>query len=267
MDSRCFLRISVLFHAILVAVSRPNLELLGNSRSPLWRPSRMVDLSHHFNNSTIYWSEDGRFSLNVTLFNDTQEGWFQEDVIREPTHGGTHLDSPVHFYRGGISVAEIPLERMLGVPVATVDVRDKAARNASYELTAGDLRAWERQHGRLPEGCLLFVNTGWSKLWSNSSAYLGTDADGVRHFPAVHPDAARFVAEERRVYGVGIDTASVDTTEPNLPHRLLFARDVYVIENLRNLDKVPPVGAHAIVSVPKIDGASGSPARVVAILP
>lgn len=88
---------------------------------------------------------------------------FQEDVIREPTHGGTHLDSPVHFYRGGISVAEIPLERMLGVPVAAVDVRDKAALNASYELTVGDLRAWERQHGRLPDGCLLFVNTGWSK--------------------------------------------------------------------------------------------------------
>ncbi|KAG0413177.1 hypothetical protein HPB47_009675 [Ixodes persulcatus] len=78
---------------------------------------------------------------------------------------------------------------------------------------------------------------------------------------------ARFVAEERRVYGVGIDTASVDITEPNLPHRLLFARDVYVIENLHNLDKVPSVGAHAIVSVLKIDGASGSPARVVAILP
>ncbi|CAN8004603.1 unnamed protein product [Ixodes hexagonus] len=59
---------------------------------------------------------------------------FQEDVIGEPTHGGTHLDSPIHFYKGGKSISEIPLERMLGVPIALVDVEAKAALNSSYSF-------------------------------------------------------------------------------------------------------------------------------------
>lgn len=86
------------------------------------------------------------------------------DVIRAPTHGGTHLDAPIHFHKGGWAVSEIPLQRLLFLPIALVDVRDKTALNSTYSLSVEDIQSWEEQHGRLPEGCLLFARTGWSKV-------------------------------------------------------------------------------------------------------
>lgn len=105
------------------------------------------------------------------------------------------------------------------------------------------------------------------QFWLNRTAYLGIDSEGQRHFPAISPHAARFLATERRVIGVGLDTASVDVNEPNIPHRVLFAENIYIIENMNNLHLIPQTGAHAVVMMISITGASGAPVRVIAMLP
>ncbi|KAH9373145.1 hypothetical protein HPB48_004890 [Haemaphysalis longicornis] len=132
--------------------------------APLWQNYKVVDLSYRFNDRTIYWDDQADYRLNVTIYNDTQAGWFQEDVVSEAIHGGTHLDSPVHFYKGGWDATEIPLERLLFVPVARVDVQDKVASNAEYLLSVQDVLDWEQRHGRLPDGCLFVAHTGQSKV-------------------------------------------------------------------------------------------------------
>ncbi|KAM7292302.1 isatin hydrolase [Ixodes scapularis] len=192
---------------------------------------------------------------------------FVADVIRAPTHGGTHLDAPIHFHKGGWAVSEIPLQRLLFRPIALVDVRDKTALNSTYSLSVEDIRSWEEQHGRLPEGCLLFARTGWSKLWPNRTAYMGIDSNGTRHFPSFSNDLAKFLVQERDVYGVGLDAASVDFYGQTQTHRILGAKNIYNLENLADLQRLPEKGAHAIVLPMKIGGASGAPVRVVAILP
>ncbi|CAN8027032.1 unnamed protein product, partial [Ixodes persulcatus] len=192
---------------------------------------------------------------------------YQAEVIRTATHGGTHFDAPNHFHKGGWTVSEVPLQRLLFRPIALVDNTDKAALNSTYLLSVEDLRGWEKRHGRLPQGCLLLVRTGWSKLWPNRTAYLGIDSNGTRHFPSISSDAATFLVQERDVYGVGLDAVSVDFYGITPTHRILGAKNIYNLENLADLRRVPAKGAHAMVLPMKIGVASGAPVRVVAILP
>ncbi|XP_077517757.1 isatin hydrolase-like [Amblyomma americanum] len=235
--------------------------------APLWESYQTVDLSHNFNDSTIYWDDDGYYRLNVTIYNSTREGWFQEDIVENVIHGGTHLDSPVHFYKDGWDATQIPLERLLFLPVARVDVRDKVALNSEYLLSTDDILNWEERHGRLPSGCLFVVHTGQSKHWPNRTAYMGIDANGEKHFPAMTPESASFLATERSVFGVGIDTPSVDAATVDTAHRAVSEANIFILENLVRLEQVPIRGAYALVLPLKLDGASGSPVRVVALVP
>ncbi|XP_065291981.1 isatin hydrolase-like [Dermacentor albipictus] len=227
----------------------------------------VVDLSHNFNEWTIYWDDNGYYKLNVTIYNATSSGWFQEDVMEEAIHGGTHLDSPVHFYKGGWDATQIPLNRLMFLPVAVVDVREQVAQNPEYMLSVGDILLWEERNGQLPSGCLFVAHTGQSKHWPNRTAYMGIDANGDKHFPALQPEAASYLATQRSVYGVGVDTPSVDAAPDDAAHRAVSAANIFILENLVGLEKLPPRGAYAIVLPLKLDGASGSPVRVVALAP
>ncbi|KAG0413182.1 hypothetical protein HPB47_009680, partial [Ixodes persulcatus] len=150
---------------------------------------QVIDVSWSLNNHTVYFNNEAHFIMNVTLYGDTAADWHQEEVITTATHGGTHFDAPLHFYKDGWSVSEVPLERLVFPPVALVDIQKKVASNDTYQLSAGDLRDWERQHGRLPTGCVVFLRTGWYKKYFNRTAYRNQDADGVFHYPAIGPDA------------------------------------------------------------------------------
>lgn len=98
------------------------------------------------------------FLMNV--FRDRE----QVDRIDMPTHSGTHLDAPLEFYMRGRSVSDIPLDRLLFPPIALVDLTRQVSQNSSYSLSVNDLEIWERDHGRMPAGCVLFVRTGWSQV-------------------------------------------------------------------------------------------------------
>lgn len=228
---------------------------------------RIVDLSHAYNNETLYWNDADRFHLNVTTADDDVFGWYQVDVIATATHGGTHLDAPLHFDGRGWSVSQIPLWRLVGVPIAVVDVKAKAAKKPDYQLSVGDLQRWETKHGALPQGCLLVVRTGRGRLWPNRTEYMGLDSSGVRHYPSVRPKTARWLTRQRRIYGVGLDTPSVDRADRSRTHRILAAKNIYNIENMANLERLPARGAVALVMPMKIDGASGAPCRVASVLP
>lgn len=241
--------------------------LRGLVPAPLCENYNVVDLSHNFDNQTIYWDDSASYKLNVTIYNDTRAGWFQEDVMEEAIHGGTHLDSPIHFYMGGWDATQIPLDRLLFLPIAVVDVRNQVSLDDEYLLSVEDILRWEESNRPLPSGCLFVVYTGQSRHWPNRTAYMGIDDSGVKHFPAIHPEAASFLAEHRSVYGVGVDTPSIDAAHDDASHRAVSAANIFILENLVGLEKLPLRGAYAIVLPLKMDGASGSPVRVVALVP
>jgi kynurenine formamidase len=139
-------------------------------------------------------------------------------------------------------------------------------------VTAADVEAFERTHGPIAPGTIVIVRTGWSRFWPNAREYLGDDrkgADARLSFPGVGEDAARLLIEQRRVAVLGIDTASIDygPSTDFIAHRIGAARGVPNLENLANLDKLPVRGAIVIALPIKIDGGSGGPVRVIALVP
>jgi kynurenine formamidase len=187
-------------------------------------------------------------------------------------HGGTHLDAPVHFAKGGQSVDQIPIERLLGVGYV-VDVTDRAAANADHQISVDDITRAEAAQGRIPDDAIVLLRTGFSSRWPDAARYLGTAERGeaavaTLHFPGLHPDAARWLVASRTIKAIGIDTASIDYGQSTAfeSHRILYERNIPAFENLTALDRLPLTGASIVALPMKIGGGSGAPLRAIAII-
>ena len=233
-----------------------------------------VDLSYSFDSTTVYWPTAAGFMLHVEAKGWQEGGYYYEaNSFEAAEHGGTHLDSPIHFSEGKWASDEIPLDRLIG-PGIVVDVSDKALADRDYLISTSDLEAWEVEHGPLPEGVIVLLHTGYGRFWPDRVQYMGTDlrgAEGVAalHFPGLAPEAAVWLREERRVYAVGIDTPSIDYGQSTgfEAHQELFAGNIPVFENVANLDTLPATGFVILALPMKITAGSGGPLRIVAILP
>lgn len=235
--------------------------------------STIVDLTHAYDERTIYWpTERATFKLETRAYGKTEGGYFYAAyAFCMPEHGGTHLDAPLHFGEGKQAAHEVPLERLVG-PAVVIDVSDRAAKDPTYRVAPDDVLAFEQQHGRIEPGTIVLVRTGWSRHWPNRKAYLGDDTPGDAsklRFPGYGIEAARLLVEERRVATLGIDTASLDygPSQDFLVHRAAAAQNVPGLENLTGLEALPPRGATVIALPMKIAGGSGGPVRVIALVP
>lgn len=233
----------------------------------------LVDLSHPFDESTLYWpTSPSAFELEQLAFGETEAGFFYAaNRFCTPEHGGTHLDAPIHFARGAWTAAEIPLERLSG-PGVVIDVASSAAADADYLLTPADVEAWERRHGVVPPGAIVFLRTGWTQRWGDRRSYFGDDTPGDAsnlHFPSYGVEAARLLIEERGVAALGVDTASIDHGPSTgfAVHRLAGAANVPGLENVALSGDLPATGTWVLALPVKIAGGSGGPVRVVALVP
>jgi kynurenine formamidase len=237
------------------------------------RTARMVDLTHPFNERTIYWpTSPSTFELEVLAHGHTEGGWFYSaNAFSSPEHGGTHLDAPIHFAEGRQTMEQIPLERLIA-PAVVIDVSERAAADPDYRLTREDVLAFEAAHGTIEPGTMVLLRTGWSRYWPDKARYLGDDTPGDAsrlRFPSFGEGAARLLVEERRVAALGADVASIDygQTQDFIVHRIAAERNVPGLENLTNLDALPATGAVVAALPMKIEGGSGGPVRVVALVP
>ena len=233
----------------------------------------LVDLSHSYGESTLYWpTSPTAFEKEQLAYGISEGGWFYSAYsVCTPEHGGTHIDAPMHFAAGGISTEKIPLESLLAQAVV-IDVSNKAAADRNYRLTAEDVAAFENEHGEISAGSIVLMRTDWSEHWPDAIAYLGDDTPGDAsklQFPGFGAEATKILTEERKVAMLGVDTASVDygKSQDFVVHRIGAAQGVANLENLMNLDKLPAIGATIIALPMKIEGGSGGPARVVALVP
>ncbi len=254
----CFIFLWMLFFAITLI--RPIITLAQ---------SRFIDLTHPFDESTIYWPTSRPFQLEEVHKGKTKSGfWYEANNFSGAEHGGTHIDAPAHFAKGRWRVDEIPLNRLIA-PGILVDVSHKAKGNPDYLISEQDLLEWENNHGRISDGTIVLVRTGWEQFWPDKLKYLGTDKPGDTanlHFPGFGVDAAEFLTNKRKVAAVGLDTASLDFGQSKdfLAHQVFGDGNVSGLENLRQLSKLPPRGFRVIALPMKIGGGSGGPLRIVA---
>jgi kynurenine formamidase len=234
----------------------------------------VVDLSHTYDEATIFWPTSDRFRLESVADGDTPGGYYYAaNNFFTAEHGGTHLDAPLHFARGAQAVDQIPIDRFVGTAFI-VDAVSQSDADADYQVTVDDFVRAEREQGQIPADAIVLVRTGYSRRWPDPAAYLGTAQRGAEavkdlHFPGLHPDAARWLVANRPVKAIGIDTASIDYGQSTLyeSHRVLFERNVPAFENLTALERLPARGAMIVALPMKIGGGSGAPLRAIAILP
>ena len=234
---------------------------------------RWIDLSHDFSDETIYWVTADPFKRTTVAEGKTDAGYYYSAYnFSGAEHGGTHIDSPIHFAEGKKTVDKIELDNLISDAVK-IDVSAKAAADRDYQITSDDIKAWEAANGKIPEWSIILFQTGFAAKWPDKKAYLGTDQkgpDAVKdlHFPGLHPDAAKWLVENRKFKAIGIDTASIDHGQSTVfgSHVALMTNDIPAFENVANLDKLPAKGFHIFALPMKIKGASGAPLRIAAMV-
>jgi kynurenine formamidase len=231
-----------------------------------------VDLTHAFDETTLYWPTAERFALEVVSEGLTESGWYAANAFCASEHGGTHLDAPVHFAEGRRTAAEIPLEDLIGETIV-VDVSAAASADRDLAIGIDAFEAWEAANGVIPERAIVLLRTGWGERWPDAERYLGTAERGTAavadlHFPGLSEPAARWLVG-RRARAVGIDTASIDRGQSTdfRAHRVLAAADVPIFENIASLERIPARGAWVVALPMKISDGTGGPLRIVAFLP
>jgi kynurenine formamidase len=208
----------------------------------------------------------------LSRYDDLGPAWYW-NAFEGGEHTGTHLDAPIHWASGREldDVSQIPPPRLIG-PAVVIDHTDRATADPDHLLRVEDVEAFEAEHGRLPEGGWLLFRTGWGARAQDETAFINADDSGP-HTPGVEVACARWLAEERAILGFGVETVGIDagaahSFDPPFPvHAFLLGAGKYGLTQLANLDRLPPTGAVVIAAPLKIVGGSGSPTRVLALVP
>jgi kynurenine formamidase len=187
-------------------------------------------------------------------------------------HVGTHFDAPIHWVSGrdGQDLASVPAERLVG-PAVVIDRSAEAAEDPDDLLTVDDVKAFEAEHGPLPEGGWLLLRTGWDARAEDQEAFLNASS-GVPRTPGPDAECARWLAQETPIVGIGVETVGTDAGgaaafDPPFPvHNYFLGAGKYGLTQLANLDQLPPTGAVLIAAPLKLVGGTGSPARVLALV-
>jgi kynurenine formamidase len=232
-----------------------------------------IDLSHDFSDETIYWVTAEPFRRTTVAEGQTEQGYYYSAYnYSAAEHGGTHLDAPIHFAEGKKTADKIALDQLIGEAVK-IDVSVKAAADRDYQITVDDIKAWETANGKIPEWAIILFQTGFAARWPDKKTYLGTDQRGPEavkdlHFPGLHPDAAKWLVENRKFKAVGIDTASIDHGQSTTfgSHVALMTNDIHTFENVANMSGLPVKGFHVVAMPMKIRGGSGGPLRIAAFV-
>ena len=228
--------------------------------------TRVVDLSYAISDKLVPWPGDEKFFEAKVNASVEKNGYFTRSFWMLE-HYGTHLDAPAHFPPGKTTVDQIPVKQLFG-PAVVMDVRAESGKDADYQLSVARVEEWEKRHGRIPEGAIVLLRTGWASRWPDVQKYRNQDAQGKMHFPGFSAEGAKLLIG-RKVSGLGCDTLSIDygASADYAVHHLSLGAGLYHLENLADMSELPETGAFLVVAPIKLEGGSGGPVRVFALLP
>ena len=241
---------------------------------------RVVDLSVPLGPETpvielppMFAPSKGVMIERISRYDDDGPAWYWNN-LSFGEHTGTHFDAPAHWITGREvpdgTTDTIPARKFIG-PACVIDIEAEVRDNPDYLFTSPALARWEAVNGRIPEGAWVLLRTGWSRR-EGREAFLNTAEDGP-HSPGFDLDASALLAHHRKVLGVGVETVGTDagqaaTFDPPFPtHSTMHGAGRFGLASLCNLDQLPPRGAVVIAAPLKIVEGSGSPLRVIALVP
>jgi len=166
--------------------------------------------------------------------------------VEMSSHDGTHIDAPLHFIPGGMTIDVMPIETTVG-PCRVIEIKDEKSVTVK-ELEPYKIRAGER---------ILFKTKNSPKVYSVRQ-YAGK-------FVTISLEAAKYLAA-KKIRLVGIDYISVASAETmeNVGdvHKTFLSNGIFILEAL-NLAGVKP-GRYDLVCLPmRIEKGDAGPCRVV----
>jgi kynurenine formamidase len=257
---------------ILGIIGLPLLISLIGCSPGVMPKGQLVDMTYPFDEQTLYWPHNKPFEWEKTSWGPSHGGyWYASATFSASEHGGTHLDAPIHFAEGGLSVDQIPPSKLMGEAIV-LDIRKKVASNPDYTLQLPDIADWESQHGPIPQKSIVLLLTGWGRYWPDPANYFGSPTPSdpkTLHFPSFSKASAEFLVRERKIAGIGVDTASIDPGQSrDFPvHQILAGSNCFALENVANLEQLPLTGTWLIALPMKIKGGTGAPVRILGISP
>lgn len=243
----------------------------------------IIDLSWPLNNNTLHWPKNFGFEyLNLIdgeRKNDQNQSYYvKSDGFKMAVHTGTHLDAPRHFSQNGWTVDQIPLDRLVDVPVHVIDLSAQVSRNRSYNFQKSDFIDAQTNQPLVSPKSVVLVYTGLSKFYEQGEkAYFGTDTKNISQMqiPGFSKQAAEYMVE-MKVYGVGLDAASADSSDRHgsnetydpVAHSILNSNNIFILENISNrLSEIvaqKDASLRLTIAPLPITGGSGSPVRLIA---
>lgn len=228
--------------------------------------SRIIHLSHVIDTGIPQWPGDPPVEF-ATVAELSQDGYYLRRFCLGE-HSSTHINAPNSFHSFGVGIDQYSAKSLI-VPAIVIDIREAAAIYPDYALTIADILGWEEKYNQISPGSVVLLHTGWQDKWLDKDAFFNRDAEGTFHFPGFSRDATVFLLNERQIVGIGIDTHGVDPGQDNsfTTNRLVLEQPRIVLENLTNLDQLPPQGTTLVIGILRLRDGSGSPAAVLALVP
>jgi kynurenine formamidase len=226
---------------------------------------RVVDLTQPLSLDTVMWPGAPAPTAEVIL-TVAHDGFYNRRVSFME-HSGTHFDAPCHMVDGATPLHDIDPGTLVR-PAVTIDISAAIAGDADGALSLTQVHEFEVAHGRIADGSVALLRTGWEEFNRDAGRYAG--APGPLRFPGYGVEAARFLVDDRHVVGLGVDTLSIDlgsATDFPVHRQVSLPRGVWHLEGLTNLAALPPTGVWLFVGVLNLRDGSGSPARVLALVP
>lgn len=251
--------------ALLAAIAAGSVEIVDLSQ-PLSETTPVIHLPEPFANTP------GLKVHEISNYDDRGPLWAWR-WLEIGEHVGTHFDAPTHWITGrdGADLGTIEARELVG-PAIVLDHVAETEANPDWVLTADDVRAWEAANGPLPAGAWLLVRTGWDSRANDAAAFLNAGS-GMPQSPGFDAECARYLAEETQIRGVGVETVGIDAGgaggfDPPFPvHHYVLGAGKFGLTQLANLARLPETGALVVVAPLRLVGGTGSPARVIAIVP
>jgi kynurenine formamidase len=212
------------------------------------------------------------FSLQeLSHYDERGPAWYW-NAFQAGEHMGTHFDAPIHWVTGrdSLDVSQVPPRQLIG-PAVVIDKSEECAADPDFLLETDHVKAWEAEHGPLPDGGWLLYRTGWDVRSHDAASFLNANETGP-HTPGISVDCARWLADESPVLGVGVETVGTDagaahSFDPPFPcHSFLLGAGKYGLTQLANVARLPATGAVLVAAPLPIERGSGSPCRVLALV-
>lgn len=266
MKIRHFFRMAMLMVFGLVMGQADDLGLWNVYNSTL-KKAKYVDLTHTITPSIPVWAGFGKSTFGPALnpetgapFSYAKDGFEASCYALATDQLGTQLDPPAHWAPEYPAIDELPPTYAVR-PLVVISIVEKVAKDPNYHLQVADIEAWEKLHGRIPEGSVVFVRSDWSKRWPDPQLAKLTK------FPGVSLDALKFLHLQRKILFHGHEPLDTDST-PTLEGEAWLMHHGYTqAEGVANLDQVPEAGALVAIGFPKLGGGTGGYARYIAICP